>query len=314
MANKPGTANNDTLIGTDRSDNLNNNNSAGDDIMKGLAGNDNYYINSVGDIVKELANEGLDKVISSVPYTLGNHIENLDLIGNSALNGIGNSLANTINGNKGANTLRGMDGIDTLRGADGNDKLYGDNGNDKLYGDNGDDKLYGGNGQDTLEDGTGDDSLYGGLGKDIYNLGAGNDTVFIATGDSQSNDYDVVNRFAVNKDHLHFTNTAGATIPIAADMDYTTAANPTTNAKGFKIKDGIISFYSSPTDTTPNNLSQNEATQFAQNNASVLPHDALLGISGSGHTLIANNYTGAGFTLVDITGLSNIKNLSILLV
>ena len=63
------------------------------------------------------------------------------LTGAGAINGTGNSLANTITGNTAANTLSG---------SAGNDKLYGGSGNDKLYGGAGNDLLSGGAGNDVF--------------------------------------------------------------------------------------------------------------------------------------------------------------------
>ena len=57
---------------------------------------------------------------SSVTRTLGANLENLTLTG-AAVNGTGNTLANTIIGNGAANDLRGIGGADTLNGGGGAD-------------------------------------------------------------------------------------------------------------------------------------------------------------------------------------------------
>ncbi|WP_275054605.1 calcium-binding protein [Comamonas testosteroni] len=116
-----GKGGNDTLIGNAGNDRLIG--GTGNDTMRGGTGNDTYVVDATGDIVTELANEGIDTVESSITYTLGSNVENLVLTGTAALNGTGNSLANTLTGNSGANTLQGGGGNDTLIGGAGND-LY----------------------------------------------------------------------------------------------------------------------------------------------------------------------------------------------
>lgn len=116
---------NDTLIG-----------GAGIDHMTGGSGNDTYLANS-SDTLIELANGGIDTVVSDETYTLVNHFENLQLTG-TAIVGTGNGLDNAITGNDQANRLRGLDGSDTLTGGLGNDTLEGGQGNDRYIVDAGD--------------------------------------------------------------------------------------------------------------------------------------------------------------------------------
>lgn len=150
---------NDILIGGDGIDILNG--GLGDDAMTGGAGNDIYYVDSAGDTVTELANEGQDGVIASISYTLGANVEYLTLAAGAAtaLVGTGNELNNILTGNEFANTLSGLDG---------NDKLDGGLGNDTLLGGSGSDTLLGGDGADTLTGGTGNDYLTGGAGADTF--------------------------------------------------------------------------------------------------------------------------------------------------
>ena len=103
---------------------------ADNDQMVGCAGNDTYIVNSIGDLVTEKANEGIDTVQSSVTCTLAANVENLTLTGAAAINGTGNTVNNTIVGNGAANTLGGGSGNDTLSGGGGNDMLTGGQGAD----------------------------------------------------------------------------------------------------------------------------------------------------------------------------------------
>jgi Ca2+-binding RTX toxin-like protein len=124
-----GTEGPDVLVGTQNDDRLVG--LAGDDQLSGLAGNDLldggtgadqlaggtgddiYLIDDVGDVVTELANEGVDSVQSHVTRALDAHVENLVLAGTADLNGTGNELDNVLRGNSGANVLRGGAGDDT---------------------------------------------------------------------------------------------------------------------------------------------------------------------------------------------------------
>lgn len=121
---------------------------AGADKMTGGLGDDAYFVDNTGDTVIEAANAGTDGVNSQISYALGANVENLTLLGTSALNGTGNTLNNVIHGNAGKNTLTGNDGNDTLIGGAGNDTLSGGNGNDTVYGGGGADAMSGGAGAD----------------------------------------------------------------------------------------------------------------------------------------------------------------------
>lgn len=123
-----GEANRDYLYGWTGNDLLDG--GADNDHMVGCAGNDTYIVNSIGDLVTEKANEGIDTVQSSVSYTLGAYVENLVLAGTAAINGAGSGGHNTIVGNAAANVLTGGDGNDRLEGAAGNDVLTGGQGAD----------------------------------------------------------------------------------------------------------------------------------------------------------------------------------------
>lgn len=117
----------------------------GNDTMLGGLGDDTYVVNVTTDVVTELADEGVDTIQTSVTLsTLANNVENLVLLGTSALNGTGNSLNNVLIGNSAVNTLTGGAGNDTLNGAGGNDILVGGLGDD-VY------QYYAGQGNDQID-------------------------------------------------------------------------------------------------------------------------------------------------------------------
>ncbi len=135
----------DTLRGTD-----------GQDTLSGGNGDDLFILNG-GEVVIELAGQGLDRVQSSADCTLATHVENLLLTGSADLTGTGNGSGNELTGNAGRNLLSGLGGADLLAGAAG------------------DDTLSSGSGSDTLMGGVGNDSLIGGLGDDDYFVDSASD-------------------------------------------------------------------------------------------------------------------------------------------
>jgi Ca2+-binding RTX toxin-like protein len=127
---------------------------SGADTMLGGTGDDTYIVDNSGDIVREYANSGVDRVHSSVTFTLDSQIEHLTLTGTDAINGIGNELSNTISGNSANNVLNGGSGEDHLVGNGGNDAILGGAGDDILEGGVGfDTYIYqSGDGLDRIED------------------------------------------------------------------------------------------------------------------------------------------------------------------
>ncbi|MDD2724497.1 MAG: hypothetical protein PHH59_10810 [Methylovulum sp.] len=91
------------------------NGGAGADTFKSGLGDDFYIVDLAGDTVVENASEGIDTVQAAVTYILAANVENLTLTGLAAINGIGNTLANTLNGNAAADTLNGGNGADTAQ-------------------------------------------------------------------------------------------------------------------------------------------------------------------------------------------------------
>jgi Ca2+-binding RTX toxin-like protein len=123
-----GEAGNDSLLGGEGADYLDG--GLGDDILIGGTGNDTYIVDSLGDTVLELPNEGTDKVISYVSgYVLPANVEDLELAG-LAVAGSGNVLNNRIFGNNLDNVLDGVAGNNTLDGVGGSNILRSGDGND----------------------------------------------------------------------------------------------------------------------------------------------------------------------------------------
>jgi len=203
-----GLAGNDTLVG-----------SQGADVLVGGLGDDSYSVDSLEDVVTEQANEGIDKVLSAVSYTLGANVENLTLAGGSAINGTGNELDNILIGNRGNNILDGGLGTDTMSGGAGHDTYIvnstgdvvtenanegtdlvqsslsytlGDNvenlrltGSDNLSGTGkaSNNVLVGNSGNNVLDGSAGNDRLHGAIGTDTLLGGAGDDTYRFDVGD-----------------------------------------------------------------------------------------------------------------------------------
>jgi Ca2+-binding RTX toxin-like protein len=99
---------------------------AGADHLAGLAGNDTYVVDALGDIVAENAGEGRDVVYARADYVLtaGQEIEVLSALVQAAASPLqltGNGFAQEIYGNAGANFIDGGGGADYLAGFGGND-------------------------------------------------------------------------------------------------------------------------------------------------------------------------------------------------
>lgn len=126
-----GNSSNNILIGNDAANSLTGfsgndtlDGGAGADLLYGGTGNDTYIVDNSGDRAYESTSGvsgGVDVVKSSVGFVLGSNIENLTLTGAGNINGVGNSLANSLTGNAGNNKLTGGAGNDTLAGGTGAD-------------------------------------------------------------------------------------------------------------------------------------------------------------------------------------------------
>ncbi|WP_331373430.1 calcium-binding protein [Sinorhizobium chiapasense] len=134
-----GQAGNDSLNGV-----------GGADEMRGGQGNDTYFVDNVGDVVDESADNGAgsDTVRSSISFNLGNaavvrgSVEKLALLGTGNISGAGNGLNNSLSGNSGNNSLNGAAGNDLINGGLGNDLINGGLGNDSLTGSTGLDTFF----------------------------------------------------------------------------------------------------------------------------------------------------------------------------
>ena len=212
----PGTANDDTLTGTDVAeiingedgndtlrgrggdDELNGGNGtdqlrggAGTDTLNGGAGDDRLTGGADADALDggdgtdtasyTNSDEGVTVDLTSGTNTgghaAGDTLSNIEHVRGSALD-------DSLTGDTGANRLRGRDGNDNLAGGDGDDTLTGDAGTDTLNGDAGADVLDGGAGVDTLNGGAGADTLIGGAGADMLDGGDGQDAAVYTNSDA----------------------------------------------------------------------------------------------------------------------------------
>ncbi|MEQ1648427.1 MAG: calcium-binding protein, partial [Hyphomicrobiaceae bacterium] len=210
------------------------NGTVGADFMIGLAGNDTYVVNDVGDVVVEALSSGTDAVLTSLTsYTLTANVENLTFNnGNAAdvdFSATGNALANTLTGGSANDTfnmivddvrdnVRGGDGVDTadysayttnltvtLNATVNTDVAVGGSGSANGTRDliRSIENFVGGSGNDVITGAAGDNALSGSAGDDTLNYsvttqGVGNTLTsgrdFIDGGDSTT----VGDRFVLN--------------------------------------------------------------------------------------------------------------------
>ena len=109
----------------------------GTDALFGFAGDDRYIVDSLDDVVVEIAGQGSDTVYATASYALGflAEVEVLsayDRLATTSLDLTGSAYGQTIYGNAGTNTLRGNGGTDILRGLAGNDSYLVDDLTDQV--------------------------------------------------------------------------------------------------------------------------------------------------------------------------------------
>ena len=169
----------------------------GNDVLDGLGaadglfggnGDDTYYLRDKGDVLQEdSARGGNDLVLSFLSdYTLGSNLEAARIMGTSAANLTGNTLANVLYAGTGNNVLNGAGGVDTVSYAFGarsgvtvslaqtSAQSTGGSGSDQLSafenltGSAYADKLTGTSGANLIDGGAGNDTMTGGAGNDTY--------------------------------------------------------------------------------------------------------------------------------------------------
>jgi len=121
---------NDSLLGGEGNDIVDG--GIGTDTLAGGIGNDTYRVDNAGDILSETSSLSteIDRVESSVDFSLVSNLEFVTLTGGVAITAIGNTLNNSLLGNGLNNSLSGGSGNDTLDGSTGEDSLEGGLGND----------------------------------------------------------------------------------------------------------------------------------------------------------------------------------------
>jgi Ca2+-binding RTX toxin-like protein len=166
---------NDRLIGGTENDILSG--GAGADAMYGQLGNDVYVVENPSDVVFEAADQGNDRVVALIDYTLPANVEDLIMAGPAPVDGVGNELRNLIYGNAGDRNI-----ANRLTGGAGDDDLYGRDGDDILIGQDGNDRHFAGAGNDLMAGGLGNDRYYleGSADRIVENADEGIDRVYTA--------------------------------------------------------------------------------------------------------------------------------------
>ena len=298
--------------------------------MRGGTGNDTYVVDDPGDVIVEAA-PGSDIVNGSISYVLPTNLQSLCLTGSSAINGTGNSLANTILGNAANNVLDGKAGADTLRGGAGDDTYVVDNAADTITenagegsdlvqssvtqtlganlenltltgsgaisgtGNAGNNVLNGNAAANTLTGGAGDDLLDGGGGADTMKGGAGNDIYFV------DNAGDLVSELASEgKDAVK----SNVSCTLAANVEnLTLLGSAAINATGNSLNNILIG--NGGSNTLSGAAGADSMAGGAGNDTYVVDHagDIVFETAGEGTDLVQSS---VGYTLA-----ANVENLTL---
>jgi Ca2+-binding RTX toxin-like protein len=101
----------------------------GADTMTGFGGSDWYYVDNPGDAIVEAANQGWDRVYTTVSYVLGagvsvEEVNIADRFGTEAIDLTGNAFHQYLTGNAGNNVFDPGGGEDIMTGLGGDDTYY----------------------------------------------------------------------------------------------------------------------------------------------------------------------------------------------
>ena len=152
------------------------------------ANSNGYSVQTVSVLLNQTDQPTIDTIESDETYTLQPGEDNLILIGNNNIDGIGNELDNQITGNRRRNRLEGLDGNDTLDGGDQRDSLNGGNG---------DDNLTGGDNRDTFVFAT-DEAFNADIGVDtITDFNGSDDSIELSKTTFTSLESEVDNEFSI---------------------------------------------------------------------------------------------------------------------
>jgi Ca2+-binding RTX toxin-like protein len=161
------------------------------DVLEGGLGDDIYTLSylAVSVVEAEDSTGGIDtiKLTQSFLDAFGTevfhldtyaNVENLTILGTTALEVVATSDDNLIKAGAGDDTINSVAGNDTVFGGLGIDVLLGQAGDERLSGGDGGDFIYGGiGGADTLLGGAGDDNISAGGDDDVLRGDDGNDVI-----------------------------------------------------------------------------------------------------------------------------------------